>query len=293
VTADDDIDDDIDRLYGVAPQDFTALRTELVAAAKKRGDARAAKQIAAARRPTAAAWVVNAMVHESGDARTRLGELAERLRAAHASMDGPRIRELTTAQRKLIDELARAGFVAAGIDEPSAALRDDVVGTLQAAIADPDVAARLGRLAKAERWSGFGDFGAVSATTAAPTPEPKAASKPEAGAGPAKGEAPKPSRAEVAAASRRVAAAERAAAAADRTHAKAAAIVSDRAAELAAARRRYERLLESLAVAEREMNAADAEHREAERAADAAAERLEAARAALAEARRPPDDASR
>ena len=58
----------------------------------------------------------------------------------------------------------------------------------------------------------------------------------------------------------------------------------DRAAELAAARRRYERLLESLAVAERELNTADAEHAEAERAADAAAERLEAARAALADA---------
>ena len=286
-------DDDIDRLYGVAPQDFTALRTELVAAAKKRGDTQAAKRIAAARRPTAAAWVVNAMVHGRDDVRTRLGELAERLRSAHASMDGPRIRELTAEQRKLIDELARAGFVAAGIDEPSAALRDDVVGTLQAAIADPDVAARLGRLAKAERWSGFGDFGAVSAAAAAPTPQPKAASKAEAGAGPAKGEAPKPSRAEVAAASRRVAAAERAAAAADKTHAKAAAIVSDLAAELAAARRRYERLLESLAVAERELNTADAEHAEAERAAGAAAERLEAARAALAEARRPPTDASR
>jgi len=31
--------------------------------------------------------------------------------------------------------------------------------TLQAAIADPDVASRLGRLTKAERWSGSGEFG--------------------------------------------------------------------------------------------------------------------------------------
>jgi chromosome segregation ATPase len=34
-----------------------------------------------------------------------------------------------------------------------------VIATLQAAIADPDVAARLGRLVKAEQWSGFGEFG--------------------------------------------------------------------------------------------------------------------------------------
>jgi hypothetical protein len=42
---------------------------------------------------------------------------------------------------------------------PSAALRDDVADTLQAAIADPNVTARLGRLTKAERWSGFAEFG--------------------------------------------------------------------------------------------------------------------------------------
>ena len=101
-----------------------------------------------------------------GTARTRLTDLAERLRAAHASMDGSRIRELSAAQRRLVDELTRTGFAAAGLAQPSAALRDDVVGTLQAAIAAPDVLARLGSLAKAERWSGFGEFG--EATTVGP-----------------------------------------------------------------------------------------------------------------------------
>jgi hypothetical protein len=70
-----------------------------------------------------------------------------------------RIRELSAEQRTLIDELARAGFRAAEVTDPSAGLREDVTDTLQAAIADPDVAARLGRLAKAEQWSGFGQFG--------------------------------------------------------------------------------------------------------------------------------------
>jgi hypothetical protein len=53
------------------------------------------------------------------------------------------------------------------VKNPSAALREDVIGTLQAAIADPDVAAELGRLSKAEQWSGFGGFDA-----AAPEPTP-------------------------------------------------------------------------------------------------------------------------
>ena len=33
-------DDELDELYGVKPEEFTALRTELAAAAKKRGDSR-------------------------------------------------------------------------------------------------------------------------------------------------------------------------------------------------------------------------------------------------------------
>ena len=51
--------DELDELYEVKPEEFTALRTKLAAAAKQRGDVETAKQIAAARKPTAAAWVVN------------------------------------------------------------------------------------------------------------------------------------------------------------------------------------------------------------------------------------------
>ena len=74
-------------------------------------------------------------------------------------MDGDAIRQLSSEQRSLVDELARAAFEGADVTNPPASLREDVTGTLQAAVADPDVAARLGRLPKAERWSGFGDFG--------------------------------------------------------------------------------------------------------------------------------------
>jgi len=149
---------DLDALYAAKLQDFTPLRTKLAAEAKKRGDAEAAKQIAAARKPTTAAHVANVLVLNDPAVRSRLTDLGERLRAAHAGMDGTVIRELTSEQRKLIDELARAAFDEAAL-KPTPALRDDVTATLQAAIADPQVAARLGRLTKAEQWSGFGEFG--------------------------------------------------------------------------------------------------------------------------------------
>ena len=151
--------DELDRLYEVKQEEFTALRTKLAAAAKRRGDRDTAKQISAARKPTTAAWVVNRLALRDRDIRTRLAGLGERLKDAHSAMDGDRIRALSAEQRRLVDDVARAAFEEAELADPSAALRDDVTGTLQAAIADPDVASRLGRLTKAEQWSGFGEFG--------------------------------------------------------------------------------------------------------------------------------------
>jgi hypothetical protein len=154
--------DELDELYEVKPEEFTALRTKLSSAAKKRGDAETARQISAARKPTTAAWVVNRVALRDLDVRTRLAGLRDRLRDAHTEMDGERIRALSAEQRRLVDDVARAAFEEAELADPSGALRDDVTGTLQAAIADPDVASRLGRLTKAERWSGFGEFGATA-----------------------------------------------------------------------------------------------------------------------------------
>jgi hypothetical protein len=274
---------DIDQLYGSRPEDFTALRTKLVAAAKKRGDADAAKVIAAARRPTTAAWVVNALARSDDSVRTRLADLGERLRAAHASMDGARIRELSAVQRKLVDELVRAGLGAAGLADPSAALRDDVTGTLQAAIADPEVAARLGTLAKPERWSGFGEFGASTAIVAESATDartPKVRKPVE----PATAVEPGPTAAEVRAARKRRAAATSAVDAAEAARADAVEALDDRRAKLKSARRRYEKLLESLNTAQHEVDSADAELDAAETTARRAADDLVAAKDELAKA---------
>jgi len=151
--------DELDELYEVKQEEFTVLRTKLAVAAKQRGDTDAAKRIAAARKPTMAAWVVNRLALRDHDITARLAGLGERLKDAHSAMDGDRIRALSAEQRRLVDDVARAAFEEAELADPSAALRDDVTGTLQAAIADPDVASRLGRLTKAEQWSGFGEFG--------------------------------------------------------------------------------------------------------------------------------------
>lgn len=265
--ADAALDAALDALYGARPEDFTALRKELSAAARKRGDRDAAKVLAAARRPTAAAWVVNALVRADPAAKRRLGEVTAELRAAHAAMDGVRIRESSTAQRRLVSDLVKAAFATAGVDAPTAALRDDVTDTLNAAIAAPEVAERLGRLEKAERWSGFGDFGVAAqvGTTRRKAPEPTVVA-----------DEPDP------AAQQRRAEAQAVLAAATAERDRALGVAADRRAAVVAARRRYEQLLESLHAAERDVDAADAELDAADAVARDAAQRAERAEAELA-----------
>lgn len=171
--------DPLDELYAARLEDFTALRTKLAAAARKRGDTEDAKKISAARKPTTAAWVVNRLAHADDAVQRRLADLGARLRDAHSAMDGARIRELSAEQRRLIDDLTRTAFEEAELTRPSASLRDDVISTLQAAVADQDVAARIGRLVKAEQWSGFGGFG-DSAAVFKPTRAAKTRAEPVA-----------------------------------------------------------------------------------------------------------------
>ncbi|MBV9382611.1 MAG: hypothetical protein JOY82_20940 [Streptosporangiaceae bacterium] len=145
-------------LYAGDPDEFTERRKALAADARAAGDAAAAKQIAALRKPTRAAWVVNKLVRAAPDAPARLAALAAALRAAERSMDGAQLRELSAERGPLLDDLTRQAFGAAGLTDPPAGLREEVTGTLSAAIADPEVAARLaaGTLTRAERWAGFG-----------------------------------------------------------------------------------------------------------------------------------------
>ncbi|OBB87116.1 hypothetical protein [Mycolicibacterium peregrinum] len=278
------VDDDLDSLYGMRPEEFTARRNELAAAAKKRGDASAAKAIASARRPTTAAWVVNLLALTDATVRPKLTNLHEALRAAHAAMDGQRIRELSATQRTLVQDLIRAGFAAAELPDPTAALRDDVTGTLQAAIADPEVAARLGRLSRAEEWSGFGDFGASSVVITR--------SRPDTGSSP--GPTPPPPTPREKQSDEDTAAVETArrrrdATASELGEARAAnddalAALKERRRKVETARRRYEKVLETLTAAQRDLEAAEAQLDLAQQSADELQNRVRNAEAAVAQA---------
>lgn len=144
------------QLYSASPDDFMAKRAEAADAARKDGDNVAARTISKLRKPTVAAWIVNALVHDDRSLVDQLVDLGERMRAAQDALDATLLRELSNQRRKLVDGLTNAAFKKAGRKDPPAALRDEVSGTFDAAIADDSIAARLGQLQRAERWSGFG-----------------------------------------------------------------------------------------------------------------------------------------
>ena len=153
-------------LYESDPDDFTQRRAELAARAREAGEAAAAKQIAVLRKPTRSAWVVNRLVRTDPEVTSRLAALSAELHAVEGSADGTRIRELTAARGRLVDELTRQALE--DLPAPPAALREEVTATLDAALADPGVAARLGTLVRAEHWAGFGPIMLPDGAPAAP-----------------------------------------------------------------------------------------------------------------------------
>jgi hypothetical protein len=164
-------------LYEADPDEFTQRRQDLAAQAREAGEPAVAKQIAGLRKPTRSAWVVNRLVRADPQVTARLAALGAELRDG-PSMDGTRIRELTTARSRLVDELTRQALQVSDLPAPPAALREEVTATLDAAIADPDVAASLGTLVRAAHWAGFG-LAPLADGEAAPAPEPAPARKPE------------------------------------------------------------------------------------------------------------------
>lgn len=153
-----------DDLYGLAPGEFTAARNALAKRLKADGDAEAAKEVAAAKKPTAPAWAVNQLARGSKARVKQLLSLGAELRAAQARLvrggDAGELLDLSDRERRLVQDLVEeAGKALEGIGaRASEAALDDVRETLHAAALDEDVAAAVeeGRLVKERRAIGLG-----------------------------------------------------------------------------------------------------------------------------------------
>lgn len=151
------------QLYRTPPDRFVAARDAAVAEARQAGDPATARRIAGWKRPTVAAWLVNLLALDRPELVADLGPLAEALRTAQRDLKGPRLRELSAQRRELVAALVtEVRRIAAGLPEAPPAARlplAEVEATLHAALADATVAeqVRTGRLLKAVHHSGFGE----------------------------------------------------------------------------------------------------------------------------------------
>ncbi|MEV0357002.1 hypothetical protein AB0H71_13145 [Nocardia sp. NPDC050697] len=275
-------------LYGLAPGEFVAARAERVAAAKAAGERELAAAIGALRRPTVAAWAVNLLARSASDEVSALLALGEALRTAQRELSGPQLRTLTAQRGQVVNALARrAAELAAERGRPvgEAVLRE-VGNSLTAALADPEVAekVRLGTLASATSYDGFGPAGPELAVVAAPrTPAPKKTATQR--------DSPKQRKAQAAAERRRASERRIAAAEAELGTAESERDSAEKAATAAA-----ETLRDNAARIEElrtELAAAEERHRFARTAEKAARETLRAAETETERARRRVDRARR
>src|SRR6266540_3158894 len=136
-----DVEAGIERLFGLAPEEFVAARDELARRLRKDGDGAAAKRVAGLRRPTVAAWAVNRAARRRPELVTDLIEAGERLRQAQrralSGLRGGALRTAGAERRVAIERLlAEAADVLEESGRSPEAHRDAIAATLQAASVD-------------------------------------------------------------------------------------------------------------------------------------------------------------
>ena len=187
------VEDDVDALYAADPDGFVAARQALSKRLKAEGDKAGAAEVAALRRPTAAAWAVNQLARRHGDEVAGLVALGDDLRQAHERLlAGARDDSTGTAGRRrreaIADLVDRAAAILTESGRAADAHRDAISATLDAASLDPAAGAEVvaGRLSKElEPPSGFGELDWPAAPAATRRPPPTKAASPKEKAGPA------------------------------------------------------------------------------------------------------------
>ncbi len=168
-----------EQVYAATPEDFMSVRTELVAEARQAKDRELAKAIAALRKPTRSAWLINMLARSAAAEVADLLDLGEALREAQASLSGPELRRLSDERKQAVRALAvRAGSLAAEHDHRvTDGQIQEVTQHLQAALADPALAedVRHGRVTQIVTVGGFGPWDAGAAAVGPISPAAGAA----------------------------------------------------------------------------------------------------------------------
>jgi hypothetical protein len=152
-----------DDLYGLNPSEFTVARDAWAAEARKSRDRATADSLKRLRKPSVGAWLANQLARQRPADVENLITLGGQLRAAQDRLDGEKIRRLSKSRNEAVASLLReAGSLAGQSGQVvSASATEDLEGTLNAALVDPEAAelVRRGRLTTALHYSGLGPGG--------------------------------------------------------------------------------------------------------------------------------------
>src|SRR5919201_1691088 len=159
-----DLEQELDRLYGLPLEEFTQARNDLTTRLTKAGQAEAADEVKRLGKPTVPIWAINqAARREPADVRG-LVDAAQKLREAQARGGGD-VRAQSVAERKAVQALVDAARAVLEEDERPAtdATVQRIGQTLRAAAADEQAAKLLtrGRLTEELEPGGFDVFAGV------------------------------------------------------------------------------------------------------------------------------------
>ena len=155
---------EIDRLYALPLDEFTAERDELAKRLRKEGDAEAADAVKALKKPSIAAWAVNQVQRDRPDEVRELIDVTGELHRVYKKLSSAgareRLEEAAEMQRMLIRSLVRCAsqLLEAGGHAANDATLQKVADTFRAAALDEDVREQLahGRVVKERRAAGLG-----------------------------------------------------------------------------------------------------------------------------------------
>jgi hypothetical protein len=277
------LDDEIDRLYKLPPNEFTAARNDLAKRAGQRGS-----EIRKLAKPPLGAWAVNQLYWYDRESYDALIEAAEELRTAHTAVLSGKRGDLRFTGKEHDEALERAlkrtlALLADAGHPVTDATRNAVAQTLRA-LPSGDPPGRLSRtLAPGgfEMLAGITVKGRGAGTRPARPAEPKPPAKPEPKqkADPVEERRQAKAREEAAAAAKGLRQAEHEARRAEFESARAARAAARADETLTDARAALEAARSRLAGAETEARSAEKAKQAAERARAAATHELEAARA--------------
>jgi hypothetical protein len=164
-----DVEEELDRLYALRPEEFVAARNDLAKRLTKAGERERAAEIKALRKPSLAVWLVNRLARERELDVQRLAKAGEALMQGQAG--GPEARE---EEQRALARLGEAARQMAESEKVGTASADRATQTLRAAALREDSRELLkrGRLVAEVDPPGLEAFEAFARSAGGKKPKP-------------------------------------------------------------------------------------------------------------------------